>query len=747
MTIPFLQRLRAACGIIVRGSIAPFDRIGSIGSVAADGRLSEPYRESLWVHAAVRHIARPIAAVSLDHSQRSAAPARNDRRSSAADAPLEDPRLDDFWNRPARRLESFEEFLIASVGWRKLAGECFWLMDDSSTVPFPEVRMAFPQMILAEPDRMQHVLDGGQIVGWRYTDLGGRSHLLLPDQVIHLKQWNPYNPYRGLGNYEAARIPAEADRASAAFVRNLSLSNGDQGVYVVAKNGVLDDAQRAQIVAQLRDKQDFQRRGIFRPAFLTGDIEVQDPKIRAVDAPFLDARRMSAAEIFIAFGVPPSMAKEAPSYSIGSASDYYRLILDTCIPEAREIAAGIARVSSRLMGRPVEAEFCWDEHPVMQEVRKERMQAAEQLWTKGMPMATVSEYLDLDLPRYPGDDIGWLPISVVPASAAGDPMPTASAANEPVDDSTTPTPGSDPVAMALRCLRQRAESPVSAADRRLWATQMRRRAKSVRAYQSAFGRVLHEARKEVLRKIEARASRTPQDDSGGVMAGVRDSGASQPAAARGGGQFSEAISTRAGAIDLLFDLVDFTKGLIAAFRRVATSVLQDAGQDVFTELGKDDPFVYPPERALQFMAARENRLTDVSQGVFDEIKAALQEGMNAGDGMPQLAARVRAAFNACSAGRAQRIAMTETAAAYGVARHDAMVQAGVRHKRWVTSGADNVRPAHREAHNQTVRVAEAFDVGGEQLMHPGDPAGSAANVINCHCVAVAVDDPDQDLTP
>jgi uncharacterized protein with gpF-like domain len=88
--------------------------------------------------------------------------------------------------------------------------------------------------------------------------------------------------------------------------------------------------------------------------------------------------------------------------------------------------------------------------------------------------------------------------------------------------------------------------------------------------------------------------------------------------------------------------------------------------------------------------------------------------------------------------RARRIAMTETAAAYGAGRDSAMKSAGVQWKQWLTSGNDNVRPYHAEANGQTVTIDEPFIVGGEELMHPGDDTGSAANVINCHCISIAV---------
>ena len=774
-----MGRVRAAVGMVLRGSIAPFDRIGV--SISGPDRMVRGYSESIWVHAAIRHIAGPIAAVSLEHSAkpsggRGLLRQRSIRR-RAEDTMVSDPRLDAFWQAPARGLDGLGEFIGAVVGWRKLAGEAFLLLGDDAVVPFPEARTMSP-VIVARPDRMRHVLRDGQVVGWEYTDGSGRRHALTPEQVIHLRQWNPYDDHRGLGEFEVARVAAETDRAASTFARNLASSQGDQGVYVVAKGGVIEEKQRDQITALLMEKRRMQQQGIFRPVFLTGDITVEDPKVRSVDAAFLESRRMSAGEIFVAFGVPPSMAKEQPSYSIGSASDSFRLISDTCIPESARIAEAISRVSSLVLGRPVFASFCWDEHPVLQEVRKERLGVVDGLWNKGVPLRAISDYLDLDLPRFPGDDMGWLPISVVPAEQAaslsldpgpeGEPgIPAAPAAPvEPPDDEEpeetedpedAPEPGepvrsrapADPVAAALAALRS-PRARATSADARLWARHIRQRQPAVRAYASAFSRALFAARAEVLRKIASApqgSPRTARDAAAAAMTPPAGSDASQAAAVACGGHVSGAPLVRAGAVDLLFDLFAFKGALKAAFRRVTEGVLQKAVDQLSAELGKDDPLKFPPMRALQFIRGRENRLEGVADEVFSSVKSTLEEGLNSGDTMAELAARVRAQFSEMSRGRARRIAMTETAAAYGTARQEGMTQAGVEFKRWLNSGGDNVREAHMEANNQTVPVDAPFLVGGEELMHPGDPSGRPDNVINCHCVSVAVASPDDGLNP
>lgn len=710
-----------APGVVAKSASHPFYQIGGEGGLGLTGDpLREPFRQSLWVMAAIRHIANPISSVALQFSATPRGAAKNVRQKG--DALLADPKLETFWQRPAKGVASFSEFIKATVGWRKLAGEAFWLLDDSAAVPFPEVREKMPQLILARPDRMRHVVVDGELIGWEFIDGSGRRHGLAPEQVIHLKQWNPYDPWRGLGEYEAARIDAETALANSKFLKSLAESNGDQGAYIVAKNGLPDDAQKKQIVAQLREKRMMQQRGVFRPVFLTGDISVEDPQVRSADAAFMESQRLSAEAIFVAFGVPPSMTSKTESYSIGSASDYYRLILDACIPESRELASAIALVSGLMIGRqPLFAWFDWSVHPVMQAVRKESLDSLGKLCERGMPVKDAGEYLDLGLPRFDGDNVGYLPIGVVPAIDAQT-GPSSAAANETDDDSGDPMPDSgsedDPVKEALRVLRGGSVTKArEAKEVRAWQAHMRKRQASVTLYKSAFNKALMQARGEVLRKLETK---------GHQVSGIRHPG-------------SEDV-TKAGVADFIFDLGKFAGTLKGFMRKAGERTLKQAGQELYAELGKDDPFTYPPAKALQFLRERENRMTDVSQDVFDRVKAVLQDGIDAGNTTDQLASLVRGEFNEMSRSRATTVAMTETAAAYGTARQEGMEQAGVKYKKWLTSGADNVRAAHAEANGQIVLANDAFRVGGEDLMHPGDPHGSAGNVINCHCVAVATEE-------
>jgi SPP1 gp7 family putative phage head morphogenesis protein len=151
----------------------------------------------------------------------------------------------------------------------------------------------------------------------------------------------------------------------------------------------------------------------------------------------------------------------------------------------------------------------------------------------------------------------------------------------------------------------------------------------------------------------------------------------------------------------------------------------------------------PPVEALKFLDERQNRMSGVPQDVFKSVMDTLTEGLNEGESIKELSDRVRNEFNGMAKERATTIAMTETAAAYGTARQTAMKQAGIQFKKWLTSGNDNVRMAHRMMNGATVPIDAPFVVinpktgSVDHVQHPADPEGEPWNVINCHCVSLA----------
>jgi uncharacterized protein with gpF-like domain len=197
---------------------------------------------------------------------------------------------------------------------------------------------------------------------------------------------------------------------------------------------------------------------------------------------------------------------------------------------------------------------------------------------------------------------------------------------------------------------------------------------------------------------------------------------------------------------LTFDKSALSEDLLDALKEEQTAALLAAGQGLFDEVGRDDPFRLTDKQAIAFIKKRANLLANVPDEIHATIMETIQDGLEHGEGRRELMQRISTAFDEIGRGRAEAIANTETSAAFNFARAKAMKKAGVTHKKWLLSQSPLIKE-HRETHvnadGQVQPINDPFDVGGVKFMQPGDDALGAGpeDIINCHCVAIAVEKP------
>lgn len=716
-------------------------------------RLYSSYAQSPAVFAAVNFLSGEFAGLDLDFYQ--------------GEESYDDAALDAWWNAPAlgndkKRIGRDQVDRLLAM-WLLTEGEFFILLDDSwALTGLARNPAKSAPFIIARPDRVRLIVQGGELQGYEWIDAGGRRHVFLPEQVIHRMEPNPLDDWRGLGRAQVARVATEGLFLTGNYIRELMRNNGDQGFIVIGKSGVATDDQRAQITADLRAKRLALRRGIAKDIFLTGDISVDRPTEQAAGVDLVNTAGMSRDEIFITFSVPPSMGTVKQTYSIGKDSDRYQLITGGSMPVSRTICGAYAQLASIQTGRALTAAHDWDEHVVMQEVRNSRVDTGLKLWGTGWSWEKINDYLSLGASEFPGWDVSYLPFSVSPVDGSG----SAPEKDPALAEQPTPALEDDSVKTlrTLLLLRQRsfAAKPAPSckavtgttrdvipgctcglidlsapsdssdyiaqrADRdpkeiALWKQHMAGRREQMVGFKSRFSKSLMKARSETLANISA---------SGKAALARR----------------SDTVA-KAAAADLIFNLTGFKTDFLGGMRKQQKLALDAAGNQVMKELGKgDDPFTFAPADVLDFIDGRANKLAGVPEDIFSRIKATIQAGLDAGDSTADLATRVRTEFNDIDKGRSQVIAQTETAAAYGYGRHAAMEDAGVEYKAWLTSGNANVRTAHQEAgltysRDAGIPLDQPFIVGDEELQYPGDESGSPENTINCHCVQIAVSAPE-----
>lgn len=169
----------------------------------------------------------------------------------------------------------------------------------------------------------------------------------------------------------------------------------------------------------------------------------------------------------------------------------------------------------------------------------------------------------------------------------------------------------------------------------------------------------------------------------------------------------------------------------------ATSIMDEVLQ-LALDLIPDD-LMAPAIDLAPHVNALVTKVRGIGADVAADLTSTLTEGSILGESVLDLEARVLGVFDTTEA-RAHTIARTSVVPAANGATDTAM---GVIHtqvvaldKEWLATSDDRTRDAHAEANGQRVPYDEPFDVDGEPMMYPGDPAGSAANVVNCRCVVL-----------
>ncbi|MFI1703037.1 phage minor head protein [Streptomyces griseoruber] len=183
---------------------------------------------------------------------------------------------------------------------------------------------------------------------------------------------------------------------------------------------------------------------------------------------------------------------------------------------------------------------------------------------------------------------------------------------------------------------------------------------------------------------------------------------------------------------------------------VAETAGQQAASDVDAELpdgwddlpGRHDRGDDLPASLGSYVTDTEHLLRAVGDRLTQAAVAELAEGLDAGEDIAQLRARLRALFSQDGAQlgetREERIARTESTRAWNAATlaaaEDLTGEGRPLVKQWQTRRDTKVRDAHDDADGQLRLLGEAFTVGGVAMAYPGDPAAPPELTVNCRCV-------------
>ena len=717
-------------------SVADFIKGTDIDDAGRGAALNTPYEQSAWVYCAISIIAQSIAQIPFRISRVGGDQARKVRalrgsadpvhrqlcRRALGETILESGGAVDLFNRPHPTMDR-ELFWEMAVTWNCLRGEFFILPLDAAdgAVDLKQSKARVQRMLTLSPDRFWHLVQGYELTAWRYTGsplmAPLASEMLFPGEVIHSRSPNPYIYWRGLSPLSVALTPAQTDFAGEQFQKGLWLNNADTGVIVTTDQQATPE-QQAAIIAALRERK--RKAGTpDRPLFLFGGAKVDKPTLSMMDMQFLETRKFLRQEIFAIFKVPEMLAGFTQDLNDGGAggsldAQKSSFIESTIGALAKRLETAVAPIV-QTFGPDLVGWFDIDSLPIMQAARRSRIDVATKAFALGYTRNEINQMLDLGYPEDETGDKRYLPFNLQEIGAESE-LPGENEQTEPAPDDE----GKDIIGGARKFLSTLNSPTINqrkpAIDVvQLWKKHIASRRAAVAMFQSKTNKVLLKFRQKALNKL----NEVHLEKSAGRLGEIK------------------------GLVDIIFSHLAFSDALGHELTPPMKSTLQSAADELLAEVSHDDPWEYPPKAVTEYITGRTQRIKGVGGVVRDQLNTSLEEGIVNGETHQQLADRVKVVFNNLTAGEAKRVAMTEVNVAYNTARHEAMDSAGIEYKAWLSSHGPHVRPAHAEAEevylNEPIPLDQPFEVGGDQLMFPGDDSLGAdlGNIINCQCVQLA----------
>jgi SPP1 gp7 family putative phage head morphogenesis protein len=170
----------------------------------------------------------------------------------------------------------------------------------------------------------------------------------------------------------------------------------------------------------------------------------------------------------------------------------------------------------------------------------------------------------------------------------------------------------------------------------------------------------------------------------------------------------------------MFDKPKWNVRFSEAGQLLLPRTVEEAGSAELESLIVGVDFDVSNPRVIQFIEKRKIKLRQVNDTTEKAIRKTLTQGIDLGEGIPELRNRVQGVFTDASKNRATMIARSETIRASNAGAEEAYIQSGVvEGKEWLTALDERTCLWCEEMNGKTMGLGENFFALGEQLTVDG----------------------------
>ncbi|MHC2315159.1 HK97 family phage portal protein [Bradyrhizobium diazoefficiens] len=298
----------------------------------------EGYEQNPIVYACISRIAEACSSVKLEVHKLD---------SQGNKTVLNNHKVLDLLKRP-NPTQTWVDFIIELIAWHRVAGEVFILRLPEKG-PAAELYCLDPSMIQVERDA------NGSAVPTAYVYGTGPNKRTFPvniatgeSQVLHIKTFNPSDPFRGLPPMKPAARAIDTHNHGAQWNSNLLLNGARPSGIVEFASTVADS-----VLSQMREFFKKAWQGVVNAGnipILTGGAKFTPLSHTPKDMDFEKSMGEAAKNVALVFGVPlPLVTMEASTFSNMDAA-YERLWIDTVMPLLGSILGALTNFLMPLYG-------------------------------------------------------------------------------------------------------------------------------------------------------------------------------------------------------------------------------------------------------------------------------------------------------------------------------------------------------------------------------------------------------------
>lgn len=541
-------------------------------------------------------------------------------------------------------------------------------------------RMLPAEIEAYNPKDVQKVRDNsGKITGYRID-----KETYTPDQVIHIRDFNPYDKYCAVAPTEPLKNIIAIDWLTEIYNKAF-FENNAAPPYALTTEQKLTEVQRNHIQQWLKEEHSGAKNAHKTPV-LEGGLKPAQFGASHKDMDFLEQKRYSREEILGNWRTPKALFNITDDLNYATFQGQMKVFwMYGIMPILRKIEGNLNRKLITPLYPNLYIEFDTRNVPAFKEDMKDLAVTAETLSRIGFTRNEINEKLDLGFDDKPWGEYWWIPFSQMPAGESND---------NPLTDNNPQDSGS------AQDEQKAAGVKFDAVKFRAWKNFISKQAPVEKRLERVIARFLYEQRGRVLASLY---------------------------------KVNEKSVTKAQ----VSVVMDWPKEALQLIERVTPYIYQsmveglDIGEALAPMPDVDMDLLKSMVKANS--AERAKRMYHVTETMAKRVSKVVSDGIQNGEAVDSIADKLRREYN-IAGNRANMIARTESTGAVNDGSLLYYDQVGVKQIEWVTAHDENVRPSHVECEQEgPKRIGQTFSNG---LRYPGDPLGSVAEVASCRCSLV-----------